>query len=574
MAELFSQAQEELELVTAGSDLIRRKNSHTLRRNWTRFWRESESKNIDININRNITSCAAEKYEYSVTPADDFFLKTLQGGKLNSKERWEDTLDTIADLNVSKKKEYSKWNSSVSVTYQIPVFGHLLISNNMESSSKELTNRGHNSWLYWNGIYYDPDYVYEHPKNNDFMRKLKILCPRRTPFPSFNDDKIVEFPFEVRHLRNQRNHRRLRVTINHKFHNVSGAGWKQTGQQRHLDIDLGKNRAVTHIGIAGMFPTTVKFPEVPPNEQNMYKYLNKKAPVGKSKIRRRRKRPQFVELLDDSCRDNASYITLFRLFRFDADARAWIEIGVHSANTDATTEKVIDIASSLGHTAGVITRFLRIEPLVSQNQPICRIAVYGRDIVRPTALCGEITAATEQAETVTYVVTHPMNASKVPESKYCRRGRRYDDYSKAFFRAEDYNLDASSDYDPNNYDYEDFNPKNYHDIHSTHIRVSPITIPPSSDNLSGFDRNMHTPPTADFCLSNEVWPSLHRGRNEHENISILDRSSSANNSPRGNTADASISSNAWGGLAYDHNIEFDDFEWIDNQECEWEWEYV
>lgn len=539
-------------------DVSRKRNGHTLRRNMNRFWKFNYSKNIDVVISGNtVSNSRNEKFiEYPVTPVDDHFRKTLLGGKLNSRDRWEYVLEKLEGLNISKRKKYGKYGPSTSVIYEVPIIGHLLISKDgTEMNSKESVSRKNRNWLYWNGTFYDPDYVYEHPKNNDFMKKLKIVCPRKAPFPTFDDDKIIEFPLHCRYQHSKYHPRKMRVSINHKFHNISGAGWKQTGEQRHLDVDLGSHRLVTHFGIAGMFPVTVKFPES--SQDTEKRCYDAKKSTRNLKVKRR---VQFVELVDESNLDHASYLTSFRLSRFDAVSRTWIVIGVYDGNTDATTENIISLIQH-DMSSGIFTRLLRVTPAGCHNQPICRVAVYGRrnDI--------SLTPTADEPETVKYVVEQPSLAPKIPESKYCRNGKKYSYlyrssgkvYRNSKMNGEDDIIDNGF-YRRHDADYVNQRPIPPTNVYCSSIRVSPITVPTMTQERN---RRNDLSSSNEFCLSNVVWPSL----TPRQGLDTCTSSTARESSEVGYSA--SIQD-----IDQLEDEDLNEFDWVDDNSSDWEWELL
>lgn len=392
------------------------KERHTMRYNYAQCGK-GRTENVVVDIKRCCREVGEGVKQYAMTGIDDFLMSLRDECTLNSSIRWENVINELEQTSISKiLKHYPSYGHKV--YYDVPVEGHLIVSDDKtdQSRAREVTNIGRReNWLLWQGIYYDPDLIYAHTHamHPDYMKKLKVICTRISPAPIFLDTSIVELRYSIAASTKKAN---KHVNINHTHYHISGAGWKQTGHDRHLDIDLGRYQIVTHIGVAGKFPITKPFPQEAPSAssrwKNKYTLSNKRRKI--------RKRRQCVEVVVETGGETVSYTTSVRISYFDIQNRNWLEIGIFPTNIDATTEVLIDFTKIIK--TGIQTRLLRIEPISCYNQPVFRCAIYGRNTISKYK-----NNTTDQPEIVTYCVNYPVTTTKIAESKYTR-SYRYDRY--------------------------------------------------------------------------------------------------------------------------------------------------
>lgn len=71
-------------------------------------------------------------------------------------------------------------------------------------------------------------------------------------------------------------------------------------------------------------------------------------------------------------------ITNYKIHYFSSKRKSWMyTTRIFKGNNDSLTEVVNDLSDIFNHPDGLLTRYLRIEPLNSINDPSMRIAVYG-----------------------------------------------------------------------------------------------------------------------------------------------------------------------------------------------------
>lgn len=169
------------------------------------------------------------------------------------------------------------------------------------------------------------------------------------------------------------------------------------GKDRYIDIDLGREQCITHLGTAGQFPVYEMFRG---DEEEIVSHHSKRFRV----------KNKFVYLVKDGFQP--CWTTSFKLRYFDQSSKGWVDSGtLFEANTDTTTEKVQTLHNLFNRPNGLFTRYLRVEPIAWFNQPMLRLSVYGCDQRQVSKLGTD-------AQVVSYKIVTPNNSKMVINSKY------------------------------------------------------------------------------------------------------------------------------------------------------------
>jgi len=142
---------------------------------------------------------------------------------------------------------------------------------------------------------------------------------------------------------------------------------------RHLDIDLGAERAVVAFSTQGAPPPTRSYPAVCAHRRSVEDDL---FPYTRAAQHRH---PTWTVV--DACQESLAprqkllrWVKKYELFWRGDSGRAWHSLGVLAGNTETTSEKTHDLAKVL---PGLVCRYLRVVPLEAENGGALRVQVFG-----------------------------------------------------------------------------------------------------------------------------------------------------------------------------------------------------
>lgn len=135
-----------------------------------------------------------------------------------------------------------------------------------------------------------------------------------------------------------------------------------TRPQAWLQVDLGVDCAVSAVGTRGRFPRVRQYPPADVMRE-----------MGLDPRHCRR----WARIMVGE--PSGEWVTKYALWARRDGGRAWTRVGVFDANTDETTEALVDVAALSGTRAthGLLARYLRFEPLEFHGRVALRVGVYG-----------------------------------------------------------------------------------------------------------------------------------------------------------------------------------------------------
>jgi hypothetical protein len=336
---------------------------------------------------------------------------------LNTPDRWNDLVEDLERLSISKARSYDNTAQAMRITYSVPIKGHLIVqkkedicfvNNGYESHAK------HPDWLCWNGTYYDPRYIYTLHNQYSYNRKFRKLGVACAPTISFKDESITELPYRVVH-QSRKNVRRTNSMLQHQTACYSGAGWLQTVRDHYLEIDLRTEVYVTHIGTAGRYPITCTFPSV--NAFNLFFKFDEDEVAKCKKAYSAKLRHGSPSIQVAHADHPIAYVTQYKIQYFHAQSKRWIGLSdVFQGNHDALTENVNNLSDHFNTAKGIYTRYLRIEPIAFQFKPYMRVAVYGINTAKKNS---KQMNAEEEVEVITYTLVPGKANGSADEVKEC-----------------------------------------------------------------------------------------------------------------------------------------------------------
>lgn len=409
-------------------------NKHMWRRRLYRPYPESSNAFLTC-LERKGTKLDGFK-EYNVTSVDKYFdqafVETSNKSYINGRHQWDDAVATLQDQAITISKRFERFTHEICYHFKLPVSGKLQLSQGNENDSKSNCNY---NWFTLNGEYYDPAYLYEvqqlnHGSSSESRIKIKKMAPLITPLPDVIISKaLCELTFsQVIGMKAAKKNKwsnsklqRRNISINHRsayqvtansrnsvYRNSNG--WERQVNQEVLTIDLMHEQLVTHVSTMGQHPLVRYFPSID-DEKQSHSFRDLK---------------QRIMIIDDY--RYPSYVTSYRLSYYSKEHKNWIAISVFMANDDCFSEKLNDLSTHSTSQAsakdgtiveGILTRYLRFEPLNHHRFPVMRVGVYGVDTRARMSKSAEVSG---DEETITYAY-YPNKTSK----KVTEKGKSYRD---------------------------------------------------------------------------------------------------------------------------------------------------
>lgn len=458
-------------------EIFKGRNGHTMRRYpWkcqsvTTISRMNKRKGPSIHSDNNNN----DKSEFPVTEIDDYFEPTFvlkqsysryyseNERPLNTKDRWECVMKKLEALAVKKTTSFERYHNTVATHYDVPIHGHLILTkdrnasemmkedeiNEYHSMSKSKSNTssssGSNSrnrrWLYWNGKFHDPSYIYEYipGQNLSSAGTLKQICPLTT---GRRGSQLSNYEYQMSdNSNNLHDADRLKRygqeigsgclidpenTQGHYHRAIASdtSSSRRSKSANFLEIDLKQVCDIRAIITKGGYPRQLEtFPTCSRNSTNRCSsriaYVNtRRGRYGT--VRRRRRRQPFVYVVKD--RQSLSWVESFTLHYRDMNSGKWHPYGepAFSGNEDVDTEKLTEVS--------IRSRYLRVTPIHYHRFREMRVTVLGQTVSNigdagKDSSCATNRDIAEMVETIRYTV-HPVQ-STLRYDGYTRGGKDY-----------------------------------------------------------------------------------------------------------------------------------------------------
>lgn len=329
----------------------------TVRKRKSSSWQKKESTIVEIESNRTVIQ-SGDKISIPVTQVDEvlnYNFSEMRGsfyyGKdatllscesLNCDGRWENVIDCLDKYSVAKSTDHNYFENYTETTYSLPITGHII---NTDADIK------HFGFLNWCGKYYDPKYLYRLNITSDNI-KLNQVGTVKHDDCKFSDPNIKQ----------------LDSKFSPNVHGSNNQGyWYPTNSASVLDIDLGKNTYITHIGTIG-YQTKLRFPP-----QDYEKRSINDHPL--VKLYNKNKNKHFnVQVVDPE--GFSGWITTYKLY-YRVDKHKWQYVGMFDGNTDSISMKMNDLINSYNSKDGLFARYLRLMPVEWHNSPAMKVTIYG-----------------------------------------------------------------------------------------------------------------------------------------------------------------------------------------------------
>ena len=198
---------------------------------------------------------------FPVTEADDFLRGFIShdGHVLSRGGSWDSFPEIVEALALNRVTTYKRYYRQHTITLDVPIIGHLVLSSNKETKQPILGR----SFMRWNGKLYDRNMLYT-LKSDEGLTVLKPYGPLVLPPPSFTDRSTSRLNASVREKGQS-------FSAGSIFRLVHGHNMKSRthtsdaiADSRGILIDLRRPMLVSHIGTMGGIPRVSVFPSQPP----------------------------------------------------------------------------------------------------------------------------------------------------------------------------------------------------------------------------------------------------------------------------------------------------------------------
>jgi hypothetical protein len=329
-----------------------KKDGHTFKKNYSKI----KQKNVSVERNHggdNMNNGSDKVQEIAVTEIDSYFdygfwkasFRNYKPDRpFNSPELWENVESELelSALNISR--EYSRYQNTTTVHYDVPVSGYVLCKNAL---SKKRRTQQH--WLCWNGKYYDPEYIYQH-----------ILYEKHGSYSSLEERQLGYLKKICPRVNSKKDPQTALGQISDKLNRIASAVMTKKHKE-YLEIDLGKVCELTHIGSLGAYPKRLEI--FPRYEEDDYSYVNNV----RVHLREKRIPSKYVYIVTDA---ELSWVTKYSVHYRELHSGKW-KLYEHPF------EGNIDISSEVIHKISVMCRHLRIVPIECHNKMEMRVLLYG-----------------------------------------------------------------------------------------------------------------------------------------------------------------------------------------------------
>ncbi len=342
---------------------------------------------VETKIARATRIHAHKRQEIPITEIEDYFDYSFCKGNerlFNTPERWEDLESVLEENAIKISKEYNRYEGHCKIHYDLPIIGHRLYRTDV-MNTKKLHLEEH--WVFWNGKYYDPDYIYQYVPY--YQPPIRSNDSDRT---KDSDDDCYEESYQIGYLKKlcpSMKFGKDPLTILGKIDDKHNRILTKCLTKRNNDliqIDLGRICEITHIGTLGGYPT--RLDSFPYNLDENYWHSR----IPKENRRLNRKKYRFLSVIKDE--GELSWVVRYKLEYRDLQTVKWIQYeSSFVGNNDIGTENI--------HKISLLARYLRITALDYHNQKRMRVNIYG-DGLKKELKDGEL-----EIETVRYTVSPP-----------------------------------------------------------------------------------------------------------------------------------------------------------------------
>jgi hypothetical protein len=389
------------------------RNRHTMRRY---PWRCQKVTMISRTSKRNNAYTREENNghkEFAVTEIDEYFdpnfivkdvdrrYQSSDWRPLNTKDQWECVIDKLEALSVKKTKEYGQYDNTVTIHYDLPVQGHIVMNNYDRQAEAYLLgyhNSGSNkqesrtasmkptNWLFWNGKFHDPAYIYEYiPGPNPTINAgtLKQLCPiaaHHNPYAYHARQHQNLSDKDSKHHEDQEKLYGKEIgngslidranTHGHYYRDNQSPNRKTVN---YLEIDLKQVCDIRAIITQGGYPRQLEtFPTSKRNSTNRCSARIANVNCRRSHFgtrRRRRGRQPFVYVVKD--RQSLAWVKTFTIHYRDVQSGKWHAYGEpeYTGNEDVNTDKITEVS--------IRARYIRVTPVQYHHFREMRVTVLG-----------------------------------------------------------------------------------------------------------------------------------------------------------------------------------------------------
>lgn len=297
----------------------------------------SYSKNIDdsfMTIDREFSRgmCSVTEVDLKFIPPELLGVHSSFIFPLVKKSKWDDVVDMLEELCVSKKSNYSKYYCCWYTDYVLPICGHYCNDTKSGGSIKKST------CVDWNGKKYDLTYLYQY-----VGRRYVKLCPKILPDVTFDSPEIVPLKFEMYDSTQNKNYSLLRCQ---KFtRELSTFRFDDVKDMASVIINCSGENYISHLEIVGDRLIT---------------------------FRESMKEHHGVLITDPT---NVPYITKCKIFF--RTTKDWIPLGIFTCNANSYTPVLIDLRYHSTSKFGIDCKQIKIVPTEWYKAPVFRVAVYG-----------------------------------------------------------------------------------------------------------------------------------------------------------------------------------------------------
>lgn len=360
------------------------------------------NKNPSYDIKRNITF-DGNNMTVPITNIDDEITDNFLDNRcafqwsnrsnVGKKEMWNMLTETLDDNSINTKEKYNRFSNTITTTYEVPIIGNIIGNIITEPTNDYVTLKRTNNWMYWNGKYYDSNYLYELYPNGKSSFRLKSISPIHSQFVP-EKDNIVKLKCNIKTIKGL----------------ITGNVFKMSNYYARNDfndadgiiVDFKENCNVTNIVIRGEVPETLKFPnEIKKVVKGIGKFLKKK-------------RVEFGSVNVVRNFERLGYITNFGLYYRNVVTKKWVFVANFVANHNPIIDKVIDLSNFFNTDNGLLTRQLKIVPTDWKNSKNYRIDFFGFETSETFQESDfELEQKYDNNNTVTYIVESLNNNDKM-----------------------------------------------------------------------------------------------------------------------------------------------------------------
>lgn len=379
--------------------------------------------------------------EIPITEIDQYFDMSFVYNKhfysdvqrpLNSRDRWEDVEEKLESLAVKRSTEYHRYYNTVTTHYEVPITGHIIFTKDNSRDVNEISKKNYgaisssgvgSNWLFWNGKFHDPSYIYEYiPGHNPSVSAgtLKQLCPLENHRGRGGDGQVND-AFANNLLQKFGSELARDCMIDHENKGLDShyhLNQQDGDKKQFIEIDLRSVCEVKAIVTRGGYPKQLEtFPTTKKSSTNKCcaRIIHINGRRGRNGPRRRKRRQPFVYVARD--RKSLAWVELYSIHYRDMISGKWLPYGnsFYTGNHDVHTFKLNEV--------NIRTRYIRLTPVKFHQFREMRVSIWGNQVsnfLGNRTPCNLLLGDSTKTETIRYTI-HPPEIST-----------RFDGYTKSY----------------------------------------------------------------------------------------------------------------------------------------------